>query len=121
MGQPVKISDNLILDPRLCGEVAERSIAGQIEYWAGLGRAIESVLRTDQALTLKQRGATKPLSECPEQIGTPSGRRALAKALRQRPFPHYEAAPGRPGKVARIDAAGTQTTGRFHQRRFVAA
>ena len=45
MGQPVKLSDSLVLDARLTGEVAERSIAGQIEFWAGLGRALDSLLR----------------------------------------------------------------------------
>ena len=33
MSQPVKISDELILDARLTAEIAERSIAGQIEFW----------------------------------------------------------------------------------------
>ena len=41
MGQPVKLSDELVLDARLTGEIAERSLAGQIEYWAKLGRAAE--------------------------------------------------------------------------------
>ena len=31
MSQPVKLSDELILDARLTAEAAERSIAGQIE------------------------------------------------------------------------------------------
>jgi len=37
MSQPVKLSDVLVMDARLTGQVAERSIAGQIEYWANLG------------------------------------------------------------------------------------
>ena len=41
MSQPVKISDDLVLDARLTGEIVRRSIAGQIEFWAALGRAIE--------------------------------------------------------------------------------
>ena len=45
MGQPVKLSESLVLDARLTGEVAERSIAGQIEFWAGLGRGVESLSR----------------------------------------------------------------------------
>jgi hypothetical protein len=32
MSQPVKLSDQLVLDARLTGDVAERSIAGQIEF-----------------------------------------------------------------------------------------
>ena len=38
MSQPVKLSDGLVLDARLTGEVFQRSIAGQIEFWARLGR-----------------------------------------------------------------------------------
>jgi ParD-like antitoxin of type II ParDE toxin-antitoxin system len=119
MGQPVKLSDSLILDARLSGEVTERSIAAQIEFWAGLGRAIETLLRMDGVLALKRLGAAKPLSECLQQIGTPKGRKRLTGVLRQRPFPHYEAASGHPGHVVRIDKHGTRTIGRFRNRRFV--
>jgi hypothetical protein len=31
MGQPVKLSDALVLDARLAGELTERSISGQID------------------------------------------------------------------------------------------
>ena len=44
MNQPVKLSDSLVLDARLAGEVLERSIAGQIECWARLGRSVEESL-----------------------------------------------------------------------------
>jgi hypothetical protein len=44
MSQPVKISDELIGNARRIAEIAERSIAGQIEFWAQLGRAIEPLL-----------------------------------------------------------------------------
>ncbi|MBX9692585.1 MAG: ParD-like family protein [Cyanobacteria bacterium] len=43
MSQPVKLSDELVLDARLVSELGERSIAGQIEFWARLGRAIELI------------------------------------------------------------------------------
>jgi hypothetical protein len=56
MSQPVKLSDELVLDVRLTSEVAERSIAGQIEYWAQLGRAIEPLLQGAQALALRRGG-----------------------------------------------------------------
>jgi hypothetical protein len=50
MSQPVKLSDELVLDARLTGEIAERSIAGQIEFWANLGRAIEPLVSGAHAL-----------------------------------------------------------------------
>src|SRR5512146_583512 len=52
MSQPVKVSDALVLDARLTGEATQRSIAGQIEFWARLGRSIETLLRGDQLLAL---------------------------------------------------------------------
>jgi hypothetical protein len=119
MGQPVKLSDTLVLDARLCGEITERSIAGQIEYWAGLGRAIEVLLRGDAALALRRVAAAKPFSRCLKEVGTAKGQKRLAQVLHQRPFPHYEAAPRRPGHVIRIEEDGTRTIGRFRNRRFV--
>ena len=44
MSQPVKLPDELVLDARLAAGAAERSIAGQIEFWAQLGRAAEPLL-----------------------------------------------------------------------------
>ena len=73
MSQPVKVSDTLVLDARLTGEVAERSIAGQIEFWARLGRAIEPLLRGDQALALRRSGDSKALSECLQSVDSPEG------------------------------------------------
>lgn len=49
-------------------EIAERSIVGQIEYWAQLGRAIEPLLQGAQTLALRRAGALKPLAECLESM-----------------------------------------------------
>ena len=119
MGQPVKLSDALILDARLTGELTERSIAGQIEFWAGLGRAVDSLLRVGDILALKQQGKSKPLSECLAEVETAEGRRKLKEFLLAGPFPHYEAAEGRPGWLLRTEEDGKRTIGRFVNRRFV--
>lgn len=118
MAQPVKLSEDLVLDARLIGEVAQRSIAGQVEYWARLGRAAESLLRAEQALKLKRRGDAKPLAACLEAAATPEGRERLTSHLESRPFPHYEASAEHPGLLVRIDEDGTRTLGRFVQRVF---
>lgn len=118
MSQPVKLSDHLVLDARLTGELAERSIAGQIEFWAGLGRAIESLLHFDEVLALRKAGYARPLSAVLEEIGTPAGRQHVADYLRSRPFPHYEAAAGRPGLLVRIEKSGKRSIGRFVNRKF---
>jgi hypothetical protein len=117
MGQPVKLSESLVLDARLTGEVAERSIAGQIEFWAGLGRAVESLLRVDNALALKKRGEVLPLSACLKSVSTRAGQTRLTAVLAARPYPHFEPAPT-PGLLVKIDKDGTRTTGRFVNREF---
>ncbi|MGH7970702.1 MAG: TA system antitoxin ParD family protein [Limisphaerales bacterium] len=117
MSQPVKVSDALILDARLTGEVAERSIAGQIEFWARLGRAIEPLLRGDKALALRRAGDSEPLSKCLKSVDSPEGRQRVAVHLNKLPYPHYEAA-GAPGLLVRIEANGKRTIGRFVNREF---
>lgn len=121
MGQPVKIADSLVLDARLAGELEHRSIAGQIEYWATLGEALEPLLKGLEAMALIRSKAAKPLSAILESVDSPAGRRRVAEHLRSLPFPHYEPARGRPGLLVRTEADGTRTVGRFVSRRFTAA
>lgn len=120
MSQPVKLSDGLVLDARMAGEALQRSIAGQVEFWARLGRALEPLLQGHQALDLSRRAAARPLSECLADVDTPQGRRRVQEYLKSGPYPHYEAAPGAPGLLVRVDEDGTRTTGRFVNRKFVA-
>ena len=100
--------------------MAERSIAGQIEFWAALGRAVEPLLTTDRALALKRQGSARPLSESLEQVGTPTGEQRLSEVLEDTPFPHYRPAPGKAGHVLRVEEDGTATVGRFVNRKFTA-
>lgn len=118
MSQPVRLSDELVLDARQIAELAERSIAGQIEYWASLGRAIEPLLEGSKALALRQAGDVRPLSQLIESADTHEGRARVADHLGTRPWPHYEPAPDRPGLLVRIEADGTRTIGRFVNREF---
>ena len=120
MSQPVKVSDTLILDARLTGEVAERSIAGQIEFWARLGRAIETLLRGDKALALRRAGDSQPLSECLNSVDSANGWQRVAEHLHKLPYPHYEPSDS-PGLLVRIESNGKRTIGRFVNREFKAA
>ncbi len=118
MGQPVKLSDSLVLDARVVGESSQRSIAGQIEFWARLGRAVEPTLRTEEALRIKALGDLRPLSECLELVDTKAGHARVRAVLASGPWPHFEPAKGRPGFIVRIEEDGTRTVGRFVNRAF---
>ncbi len=117
MGQPVKLSEMLVLDARLASEASERSIASQIEFWARIGRAMEPLLLTDAILRLKRRGDDQPLSKCLESVDSDEGRQRTAAYVASRPFPHFEAAE-RPGFLIKTDEDGTRTVGRFVNRQF---
>ena len=119
MSQPVKLSDKLVLDARLTGEVVDRSIAGQIEFWAKLGRAIEPLLQGIQALALCRAGEARPLSACLKAVDSPEGRRRVADYLQAQTYPHYEPADTR-GLLIRTTADGKRTLGRFVNRQFKA-
>jgi hypothetical protein len=118
MSQPVKLSDALVLDARLTGETVERSIAGQVEFWAKIGRAIEPLLQGTQMLALCRNAATRPLSVCLKSADSPAGRRRVFEFLQSQPWPHYEPHPSRPGVLVRIEANGKRTVGRFVNRQF---
>jgi hypothetical protein len=100
------------------GEATQRSIAGQIEFWARLGRAIETLLRGDQMLALCQTGKAKPLSACLKSVNSAKGRERLTEYLKSLPYPHYEPASGSRGLLVKIEANGKRTTGRFVNRKF---
>src|SRR5262245_14366610 len=118
MSQPVKLSDALVLEARLAGEAVERSIAGQVEFWARMGRALEPLLQGAQVLALCRNAAARPLSTCIESVDSPEGRGRLAEVLQAQPFPHYEPHSEKPGLLIRTEASGKRTVGRFVKRRF---
>ncbi len=120
MSQPVKLSDKLVLDARLVAEMSERSIAGQIEFWARLGRAVEPLLNGDKAISLKKSGDMQSLSELIESVDKPKGQRRLLEYLNSLPYPHYEALPGNETLVVRIDSSGERTIGKFVNKQFQA-
>src|SRR5947208_660093 len=118
MSQPVKLSDALVLDARLAGEAVERSIAGQVEFWARLGRSVELLLEGQQVLNLCRKAAARPLSACLDSVDSPGGRERVAAYLEGQPFPHYHPHPEKPGLLERVDENGSRTFGRFVNRKF---
>jgi len=118
MSQPVKLSDSLVLDARLAGQIVERSIAGQVEFWARLGRSVDLLLEGQQVLRLCHNTALRPLSFLLGSVDAPEGRRRVAAWLESQSFPHYRPHPDKPGLLERIEENGTRTLGRFVNRKF---
>ena len=115
----MKLPDDLVLEARMTATISERSIAGQIEHWAHLGKAIEPLLRGAEVLALKQSGRQRPLAQAIAEVDSAEGRTRVCDYLNHRPFPHFEASQT-PGVIVKIDEDGTRTEGRFVNRAFVA-
>lgn len=109
-----------MLDARVAAEAQERSIAGQVEFWAKLGQAVEPLLSSTQVLELRRTGRVKPLSELVASVQTREGRARTKAYLESRPYPHYRQFPGKARVYIRTAADGTETVGRFLNRAFVA-
>ena len=121
MSQSVKLSDELVLEARTVGAIARRSIAGQVEFWARLGKSIKPLLRGDRALALQRSGTARSLAESIQSVDTAVGRDRVRTYLESRPYPHFEPCQDEAGMLLRIDEDGTRTRGRFVNREFVAA
>jgi hypothetical protein len=120
MSQPVKLSDSLVLDARVTGDAQQRSIAGQVEFWAKLGQAVEPLLSSRQILELRRTGKAKALPELLASVETPEGRAREKAYFESRPYPHYRQFPGQSRVYIQTAADGTETVGRFVNRAFVA-
>ena len=119
MGQPVKLSDALIVEARTAGEFAERSIAGQVEFWARLGRGMEMLLTGQQVRALGQVGDSESALKRLDAVDTPEGRQRVKDYLARQPYPHYFAHPERRGFLIREEEDGRKVVGRFINREFV--
>lgn len=126
MGMPVKLSDDIVNAAREAAAVDDRSIAGQIEHWARLGRAAEAVLATSEVRELKQAGSQAPARVTDRQVlerlsavAASADRASVLAKIRAGHGPLYEAAAGEPGVVVQVLPDGRRIKGRFVQRRFV--
>jgi hypothetical protein len=131
MPQPVKISDALLDEARTAAVEADRSMAGQIEHWARLGRAVEAILRPREAGAIKRgaRGLAKDIAVPGERAAlvralrfalSAAGHSSLGRVLRESGQTRYGADPAFPGYLVRIAPDGELTPGRLVNRRFIA-
>jgi hypothetical protein len=126
MPHAVKLSDALIDEARNAAALEHRSVAGQIEHWARLGRALELDLHPSalQALIARSAADGGPsagslatrLGAAIDSALEPASRAALADDLGRRY--RYGTDSAFPGYVVRDDPDGQRVPGRFIDRTF---
>jgi hypothetical protein len=129
MPQPVKLSDALVEAARAESAKAERSIAGQIEHWAALGRMVEPGLKTSAVHALKSgqsslEQALPPAEEGAAILAALTRAMDTSAAARVRSdFKNkvrYGTDPAYPGFVVRLEPDGRRTVGQFVKGKFEA-
>ncbi|WP_158265393.1 TA system antitoxin ParD family protein [Blastopirellula marina] len=119
MSEPIQLSEALVNEARTSSELAQRSVASQIEFWAQLGQVIEPLLYGDPSLPRKNQEDARSLEEALSMVDSAEGRASLKAYLAELPFPHYEPTSD-PSLLIRIEADGSRTTGKFVSGTFVA-
>lgn len=125
----VKLSDSLAEDARTASADADRSLTGQIEHWARLGKGVEPLFTAPIIASLKKSGGNIDSLEDPRE------RKSLLDALtklRLNPTfaesaafltssysPLYEADPAIPDGIVQVLADGSRVHGKFVNRIFV--
>ena len=116
MSHAITLSDALVQEAQQYADREQRSVADQIEIWAGLGKAVSGLLHkypsTDHGVT------ADTIQERLDFAISPIGQRKAIEHLRALPYPKFEAAPEHPDLVVRVDANGTRTLGKFVDREF---
>jgi hypothetical protein len=128
MASPLRLTAALIEAAEKEGAVQKRSVPKQIEFWADLGRAVQSLIDPTDVVAVIQ-GIKKIKVEPVASISIPprdvfdsveSSRKsgALAENVTSAAI-YYETSLSRPGLLDRVNAStGERQTGRFHNGKF---
>src|SRR5260370_27608762 len=71
MGMPVKITDDLVVAARAEAQAAGRTMTGQIEHWAAIGRAVELLVTHSELLGIKSLQDVFPAAPRREEVRRP--------------------------------------------------
>ena len=126
----VKLSDSLAEAARAASEGADRSLTGQVEHWARLGKAVEPLFTPPTIAALKKSGgdlsALEDELERARIIGIlnafhGTSREALREKLNLSGKPLIEPDPNVSGGFIRFNPDGTSQKGIIQGREFVPA
>ncbi len=129
MPQPVKLSDRLVDAARAVVADTDRSVAGQIEHWASIGRAVAASLTPPETAKVKKgfSSATGDRQDDQSLALLQSLRLAVSAAAQSRmgqilsasDKPRYGSDPAFPGFLVRFEPDGRRIPGHMVQRKFV--
>ncbi len=124
----LRIDENLVIQAQRQAKVQHRSINGQVEYWATLGKAIASKISTADAFAVTQGlkeirlVPTINISIEPEtvlnELEKDRAKGFSGKPVTSAPF-YFEASASYPGCLDKVDTlTGERQTGRFQNGTF---
>jgi hypothetical protein len=96
---PRRIDSRLLALAESSGAIYHRSGTEQLEHWATLGAAVESVMSLPTVAKLKTLGQGPDLDALIAHAGTPAANEELAKYLEGQPFPQYGVDPDDETKI----------------------
>ncbi|MEE4166934.1 MAG: hypothetical protein V2I35_13105 [Desulfocapsaceae bacterium] len=119
----LRIDENLVVQAQRQAKLQRRSINGQVEYWAMLGKAIASKISAADAFAVTQGlkeirlESTGNSSIDPEtvleELETDRAQGFSGKSFTSAPF-YFEASAGHPGFLDKVNTvSGERQTGRF--------
>lgn len=131
MGRPVKVANELAEAAKETADLANRSMAKQIEHWARLGRAVEQLVKTSDVMAFKAHlrdpsdadkvsEARAALERLVKALVERTDRDAARTLISETGKPVYEAVAGRPDRLAQVWPDGQRIVGRLVGQEFVA-
>jgi hypothetical protein len=125
---PIRLNPSLIKAAEREGAVQKRSTPKQIEYWADLGRAVESVVDLSDVFAIRQglkrlklenvEAVSVDSDEVFEHLHHRTGTAPLSEAVTAAAV-YFEASAEHPGLIDRVDAAtGERRSGQFRNGKF---
>lgn len=126
---PIRLQEDLMKAAAVTGKRFHRSTAEQIEYWAEMGRSVETILDPDVLLALTAGVAkikVEPVYSPPinpdevfQALEAERENGTLVQTVTNSPL-KYQASLTHPGYLEQIDQNGKITPGKFQQGVFIA-
>jgi len=129
----VKLSDeDVIRNLKHEAKIADRSMAGQIEHWVKLGKAVEAALGSSEIRAIKEdsrafssgvagEGMLEKILSSLNQLVISADRTSIKTRIMAAGVPVYESDPANPKRIIQISPDGSRVSGTIKKGTFVPA